>query len=101
EEQRKRENSRAASHAPATPPLFAIGAPTPDVDHAGSSRVYVESTSASQMNAATTMSHHDSRTRRAKRGDSVASVATVRPRDGVGRRKLAVSFLFKNMDLFC
>src|SRR5437879_6045896 len=68
----------------------------PEVDHAGSSRVYVQRTSASQRNAATTMSHHDSRTRRPKRGDSVVAGVAAGTTAAADRRKITASYRFKN-----
>ena len=99
-EKPNRYSSRSASHAPATPPLLAIGAPVPEYDQPWSVLVYVARISASQMNAATMTSHHDSRTRRAKRGESGADsrrAATAAWRDD--RRGSVASFLLKNIAL--
>jgi hypothetical protein len=71
----------------------------PDVDHAGSLRVYVNSTIASHANAATTINHHDSRTSRSKRGEGVGSTAARRTAAAPFRRTETVSFLLKNITL--
>src|SRR5580765_7753749 len=72
-----------------------MDAPLPEKDHPGSPREYVARMSESHRKTATMRSHHDSRTSRAKRGDSEPSrVATF-----VARRRNGASFLLKNMDL--
>src|SRR6266536_6388320 len=51
------------------------------------------------MKAATTISHHDSRTSRAKRGDSVVSAGAARATARARRRGGIASFLLKNISL--
>src|SRR6266536_2306259 len=51
------------------------------------------------MKAATTISHHDSRTSRAKRGDKVVSAGAARATTRARRRGGIASFLLKNISL--
>src|SRR5512138_3860642 len=78
------------------PPLLPSAPPLPEYDQPGSVFVYVASISASHASAATTNSHHDSRTSRANRGERSTRAAVLWR---AGRFVLSESLCFENISL--